>query len=108
MIRAVADALRATFRSNDTLIRLGGDEFGVYAPGIIDREMGKVILQRLFDQISNLQIPELSGGKIHVSAGAVIHTKEQETSFANLYACADSAMYSSKKDPGNSLTFRNL
>ena len=108
VIRAVADALRATFRSNDTLIRLGGDEFGVYALGIIEREMGKVILQRLFDQISNLQIPELSGGKIHVSAGAVIHTKEQETSFANLYACADSAMYSSKKDPGNSLTFRNL
>jgi len=107
-IQAVADALRATFRANDVMMRLGGDEFCVYAVGIVDREMGRSIVSRLFDRIRNLQVEGLPNGKISVSTGAVIHSEKDETSFAYLYACADRAMYGSKKRAGNSLTFGNV
>ena len=108
VIHAIAESLRAAFRSNDIVIRLGGDEFCIYAVGIVSQEMGKTIIHRLFERIQHLQIPELPDGKITVSAGAVIHTEEETASFAELYACADRAMYSSKKAPGNSLTFETM
>ena len=108
VILAVADALRATFRSNDVMIRLGGDEFGVYAVGIIDRNMGRTIISRLFERIQNIQVPDLPRGKISISAGAVIHTETDAASFADLYSGADKAMYRSKKIRGNSLTFGKI
>jgi len=108
VIQAVADALRATFRSNDVMMRLGGDEFSVYAIGIIDQEMGRAIINRLFERIRNLQIAKIPAGKISVSVGAVIHAEQNETSFGELYACADKAMYVSKKTRNNCLTFRTL
>jgi len=107
-IQAVADALRTTFRSNDVLIRLGGDEFGVYAIGIIDRNMGRSIISRLFERIKNLQVPGLPQGKISISTGAVIQTEADAASFTELYACADKAMYRSKIIHGNSLTFGKI
>jgi len=108
VIQAVADALRTTFRSNDVMIRLGGDEFGIYAVGIIDRNMGRAIISRLFEKIQHLQVPGLPQGKISVSAGAVIHTEADAASFAELYAGADKAMYRSKKIRGNSLSFGKI
>ena len=56
----------------------------------------------------SLQIPEIPKGMISVSAGAVLHAGGQETTFADLYSCADSAMYESKQTSGNSLTFKSL
>ena len=38
VIITVAETLHRTFRANDITIRLGGDEFGVYAVGIITYE----------------------------------------------------------------------
>ncbi len=108
VIRAVADSLRATFRSNDLIIRLGGDEFGVYAVGIVDQDMARAIINRLFDQIRNIRIEDFPDGKISLSTGAVINTEEKEISFADLYTSADKAMYRSKELPGNSLTFGSV
>ena len=108
VIQAIADALRSAFRSNDIAMRLGGDEFCVYAVGISDREMGTAIMDRLFDRIAGLEIPGLPSGRVSLSAGAVIRAEEKETSFADLYAIADRAMYISKKKQGNALTFGNI
>ncbi len=105
VILAVADAVRATFRTNDILMRLGGDEFGVFAVGVVSREMGDALIHRLFSRLGSKPIREIPGGTVSVSVGAVIHSGEKETSFARLYAAADSAMYRSKKLKGNSLTF---
>ena len=55
-----------------------------------------------------LVVQDIPKGKISVSAGAVIHTEGDAASFEDLYACADRAMYSSKKTPGNSLTFGTM
>ena len=105
VIIAVAEALRSTFRTNDVLIRLGGDEFGVFAVDITDRETGEAMVRRLFNRIGDLDIPELKGEKVSISVGALLSPEGKKSSFHELYAVADSAMYASKKLPGNSLTF---
>lgn len=90
------------------MIRLGGDEFGVYAVGITDREMGQAIVSRLFDRLQHLRTEGIPDGIINVSAGAVIHTEDNTVSFADLYACSDRAMYLSKKSTGSNLTFGTM
>lgn len=105
VIMAVADALRGTFRTNDVTMRLGGDEFGAFALGIVDQAMGEAIIRRLFRRLENLDIPELNGEKVCISVGAVLVPAEGKLSFHDMYALADDAMYASKKISGNSLSF---
>ena len=105
VILAVADAMRHTFRSNDITMRLGGDEFGVFAVGIVDQEMAEMIISRLFTKIETVDIPELSGKRFTISVGAAMCSGKDGLAFDDLYARADEAMYISKKTPGNSLTF---
>ncbi len=105
VIVAVAEALRSTFSSDDVAMRLGGDEFGVFAVGIVSQEMGRAIVRRLFNRLENLDIPALRGEKLSVSVGAALCPEEKALSFHELYAIADGAMYESKSSPGNSLTF---
>ena len=108
VILAVADALRSMFRTNDVTIRLGGDEFGVFAVGVVSQELGETLVGRLFRQIDMLDIPELQGEKVSVSAGAVLCPADRKSSFRELYAVADEALYLSKNTPGNSLTFGEM
>ena len=105
VILAVADTMRKTFRANDILMRLGGDEFGIFAVGIINRWMGEAIVHRLFEHLESQEIPELEGKKVCVSVGAVLHSGKEDGSFDALYAVADSALYESKKSDGSCLTF---
>ena len=100
-----AGTLRGTFRTNDITMRLGGDEFGVFAVGIPYQEMGETMVHRLFSRIENLEIPEMKGEKVHISAGAVIIPDGKAGKFHELYAVADEALYISKAISGNSLTF---
>lgn len=105
VIMAVVDVLRKSFRSSDILIRLGGDEFGVFAISLINQEFGERIINSVFERLESCDIPELNGQKIYVSVGAAICTKHNFHSFKELYSIADAAMYTSKKSEKNSLTF---
>ena len=89
-------------------MRLGGDEFGVFAVGIVDQEMGEHIIRRLFQRLDRLAIPELNGRKICISVGAVLWDGETKTTFDALYTSADSAMYASKMESGHSLSFGDI
>ena len=104
VILAVVDAMRSTFRSNDVMMRLGGDEFGVFAVGITEQAVGEHIVRRLFSRLEALSIPELHGKKICVSVGALL-CRGNGLPFDSLYARADTALYASKKAVGNRVTF---
>ena len=105
VILAMANALRGTFRANDVIMRLGGDEFGVFAVGIVNQEMGAYIIQRLFNRVESLDIPEMNGEKVCISVGATLCSDEKTMSFHDLYGIADEALYTSKRPSGNCLTF---
>ena len=107
VILAVAESIRGTFRTNDIMMRLGGDEFSVFAVGVVNQDLGEALIHRLFSQLGSRSVSAIPGKTIHISVGAVIYSGEQETAFDRLYAAADSAMYRSKKTEGNSLTFNS-
>ena len=105
VLRGIADVLKLTFRDEDIIFRLGGDEYAVYVMNLSDEEDGKVVMDRVFKEISKMDIPELKGREICVSAGAVFFKEGDKRSFEELYKLADSDVYESKKVNGSALNF---
>ena len=102
VIKAIAKALKRTFRNNDIVMRLGGDEYAVYAVGVVDAERGKALIQRLFKEIDDIYISELAGKrKITISLGSAFFDGKENISFEEVYKRADSGTYHSKKVQGN-------
>lgn len=92
---AVAQALRATFRTSDLLVRLGGDEFAVLATlelHEIDR-LKTVLAARLEEARDVLAAPE----RLSVSVGTAEYVAGD--SLEVLLARADQAMYRHKRMP---------
>lgn len=105
VLRGIADILKLTFRDEDIIFRLGGDEYAVYVMNLSNEEDGKVVMNRVFKEISQMDIPELKGREICVSAGAVFYKEGDKRSFEDLYKLADSDVYESKKIKGSALNF---
>ena len=106
VLRGIADALKITFRDEDIIFRLGGDEYAAYVMALNDEEAGRVVMDRAFKEISKMDVPELGDRKICVSAGAVFYKEGDKRTFEELYKLADSAVYESKKISGSALHFR--
>lgn len=105
VIIAIADCLKKTFRDSDVVFRLGGDEFAVYACDVSDENTGRNILNRFFQHIENIDIPELLDRKICISMGGTFYPADRNDSFEALYERADNGLYDSKKIIGNCVTF---
>ena len=106
VLRGIADVLKLTFRDEDIIFRLGGDEYAAYVMNLkSDEEDGKAVMDRVFKEISKMDIPELGGKRICVSAGAAFFKEGDKQSFEELYKLADSGVYESKKINGSALNF---
>ncbi len=105
VIIAIANALVDSFRDSDVVFRLGGDEFAAFAVNVNDTEIGERILNRFFNRIDNIDIPEMNGHRISVSVGAAFYDAQNHESFEKLYERADKGTYMSKKIQGNKVSF---
>lgn len=105
VLTEVSSALKSAFRAEDIVFRLGGDEFGVFAPGIVEREQGKTLIQNFFKQLEKISIPEMGNHKISASMGALIATEDYEVNFQTLYKLVDVCVYDSKEVIGNAVNF---
>ena len=86
--------MRNICRRTDTVFRIGGDEFGLFAyqtcdEGLVERVCKEVLLRTR----------ELNGScvPVSVSIGAAIN-KEYAPSYFDYYRAADKAMYQAKKN----------
>jgi len=99
----VAKRLKATIRDEDTVSRLGGDEFILVFPGT-DADAAAIIANKLIDTVSQpyqLEHHELIGTP---SIGIAIYPNDGEN-FEDLLKNADTAMYRVKQDSRNDFRF---
>lgn len=93
LLQGVARVLRATFRSDDVVARIGGDEFAVLAAG---RDAGavEVLGQRLVDEVERSNQLD-DAPRLRLSIGVAI--AESGVSVATALRDADECMYSMKR-----------
>ena len=103
LLARAAERMRKALRSDDTLGRLGGDEFGVITR-TASREAVEALAARLIDFVSR---PYLIDGHlitVGVSVGAAFMPADAAKA-DDLARCADLALYSAKDDGRGTLRF---
>ena len=94
LLRQVADILKKSFREEDVICRIGGDEFMILCKGI-DRE---IMAQKAADVVDRIRVAD--GGiktyKASCSIGYVL-SPEYGKKYKELYQLADEAMFEAKK-----------
>ena len=106
VICAISDCLRTSFRDRDVVMRLGGDEFAAYAVGVTTEAEASLVIDRFFNCLNNIYIPEMDSKKVYVSVGAVFYDGTQPETFDDLYKRADALTYRSKAIEGSFVSFQ--
>ncbi len=98
VLAEVANRLRETLRTVDTISRLGGDVFGVYCPNM-GTEMATNLARRLQAAI---HIPiRVDDNELRVSAGAGVASRSKGEKASEIISHGDAALNASKDDgPG--------
>lgn len=104
VIIKIAECLKKTFNESDVVMRLGGDEYAVFADGITRTDEIVQYFDKFFELVNNIDIPELGERKITVSLGAAFKKNDDGLDFETMYRNADSCTYVSKKAVGNRYT----
>lgn len=104
LLQAVAQRLRATLRSEDTLARMGGDEFTLLIERANEPEDVILVAQRL---LAAFATPfELEGHSLYLTAslGIAIYPRDGDNA-KHLMQRADAALYKSKAEGRNTFHF---
>jgi diguanylate cyclase (GGDEF)-like protein len=92
LLRSAAEILRASFRAEDVVARIGGDEFAVLLQAA-DEQIAEQLSRRIASNLKryNLSHPQMP---VHLSYG--IATATQPLPLAQLFSQADHKMYEHK------------
>jgi len=104
VLRAVAQRFQSVARSEDTVARIGGDEFVVLQPGVQSRADAESLAKRLRSVLAETLSIGGTDYRIAASAGIALFpddAKEPET----LLARADSALYRVKQHGRDGIAF---
>lgn len=104
VLTAFAQLLKSSFRSDDIVGRLGGDEFLLFLKGTMDYEMISGRCTQVQELASQVELGS-NGWRMTVSIGAAMATGGR--SFQELYQDADEALYEVKKNGRNGFRIRN-
>ena len=98
----IARSIRAVLRPGDLVGRMGGEEFGVYLPGV-DQLGAEVIAERIRRSV-NLALfsPQGRQRALSVSIGGAVF--EGPASFSDLFRIADQRLYGAKQSGRNRVT----
>lgn len=99
----IATILQQTFRSEDIIARVGGDEFVIYLAGQIKREIIELKVQNIFNLLHELVI-ENQAISATVSIG-IAEAPVHGCSYSQLYQAADQAMYQIKQKEKDGYAF---
>jgi diguanylate cyclase (GGDEF)-like protein/PAS domain S-box-containing protein len=99
LLRQVAARLSACVRAEDVLARVGGDEFVLLMPGIIDELDAEMMGERFRSAIE--QPFDVGGVLISIGASVGLHLAPSESDADQALRAADDAMYAVKRAAGS-------
>jgi len=99
LLRAVADRLQNTLGREDTLARLGGDDFVLLWNGLKSAEDAAVLAQRILSVLARPFTVEGNTLNVGASIGISIYPNDGRD-FAELLKNADAALYDAKENGG--------
>lgn len=104
MLREIADRLRESVRKEDTISRMGGDEFTILLNRVSGREGCERVARAVLDNIT--RPIKLSSGEIVITSSLGITIAPGDgTSYEELMKNADMAMYRAKSAGRNNIQF---
>ena len=96
VLQNVAQALKKSFKETDIVMRMGGDEFIVYAVGMVDYQVVVRRHEQLVEAIHQVMISEEDKKHVTVSIGSVINDGSYP-GYESLYQAADKSLYRVKE-----------
>jgi diguanylate cyclase (GGDEF)-like protein len=97
LLRAVAERLVATVRSEDTVARIGGDEFGILLQGAASRVDVEVVAGKVVSAVGEPFVVRDLTLFVGASVGVTLFPGAADT-YDSVVARADSAMYQAKAE----------
>lgn len=96
--------IRAWFRVNDIVGRIGGDEFMVFIKDIKDESVVKREGSRIMQFFEGFQVGDYTKYSPTASIGGAVYPNDAKD-FNSLYKAADKAVYKAKKEGKNRVAF---
>jgi diguanylate cyclase (GGDEF)-like protein/PAS domain S-box-containing protein len=104
LLREIADRLRDSVRKEDTISRMGGDEFAVLLNRVNGREGCEKVARAILDNITRpIKLP--SGELVITSSLGITMAPDDAQSYEDLLKNADMAMYRAKNAGRNTIQF---
>lgn len=103
VLRCIGEKMRKSFRENDILGRIGGDEFVIFMENIDTRLNAVARIENLRDILKKIKFASMDGKSISVSIG-IAFAPEDGMSYEELYVHADTALYETKRNGRDGIT----
>ena len=97
VLEQVASRVRTVFRAEDIVMRMGGDEFIVYAPSMIAADSVKYKISEMRQSIGKLTLEGCPDVHVTLSIGCIIN-KTSYTSYDEVFSKADNLLYEAKRN----------
>ncbi len=106
VLQKVALVLKGVFREMDIVMRAGGDEFIIYATGMVDYNRLSEKLDDVQAGMHTIMLDAERNDYVTVSMGAVINNGSYPT-YQSLYETSDIMLYKTKSSGKNGFRIRN-
>jgi diguanylate cyclase (GGDEF)-like protein len=97
VLREVGRILRTLTRDGDTIARIGGDEFVLLLPGLIEAEVLHGIADRVIAQLDRPILHEGQECRVSASIGMAVSTAYRRPEPDRMMSDADEALYQAKR-----------